>query len=160
MISLLAHLLSQSHVSKLVLFLSFPVFSRSSYWQEGGGEEVMEVPNIWNSEKAWSSIIHSILSGLEEYFGTFLYVSELNLVPTHRQMLKNSPRKWAVPNGNKKQKMHIKGAQAWEFFARVFCSKQTHLGMWLRVWEKKSIFLSNDPWFRKFMVFCRILSVW
>jgi hypothetical protein len=45
------------------------------------------------------------------------------------------------------------------FFARVFCSKRTHLGMWLRVWGKKSIFLSNDPWFRSLMVFCRILSV-
>ena len=34
----------------------------------------------------------------------------------------------------------FKGAQAWEFFARVFCSKRTHLGMWLRVWEKNSTF--------------------
>jgi hypothetical protein len=40
---------------------------------------------------------------------------------------------------------NLKGAQAWEFFARVFCSKRTHLGMWLRVWVKKLIFLSNDP---------------
>ncbi len=42
----------------------------------------------------------------------------------------------------------FKGAQAWEFFARVFCTKRTHLGMWLRVWGKKSNFLSNDPCFR------------
>ncbi len=35
----------------------------------------------------------------------------------------------------------FKGAQAWEFFARVFCTKRTRLGMWLRVWEK--IFLSK-----------------
>jgi hypothetical protein len=25
----------------------------------------------------------------------------------------------------------IKGAQAWQFFARIFCRNQTHLGMWL-----------------------------
>ncbi len=54
---------------------------------------------------------------------------------------------------------NFKGAQAWEFFARVFCTKRTHLGMWLRVWGKKSNFLSNDPCFRWFLVFCRILSV-
>ncbi len=53
----------------------------------------------------------------------------------------------------------VKGAQAWEFFARVFCSKRTHLGMWLRLWGKKSNFLSNDPWLRRFMVLCCILSV-
>ncbi len=28
-------------------------------------------------------------------------------------------------------KQTFKGAQAWEFFARVFCTNQTHLGMWL-----------------------------
>jgi hypothetical protein len=31
--------------------------------------------------------------------------------------------------------------------------------MWLRVRGKKSNFLSNDPCFRWFLVFCRILSV-
>ncbi len=44
-------------------------------------------------------------------------------------------------------RFHVKGAQAWEFFARVFCTKWTHLGMWLRDWGKKSNFLWVDPWF-------------
>jgi hypothetical protein len=44
-------------------------------------------------------------------------------------------------------KFLFKGAQAWEFFALVFCTKWTHLGMWLRDWGKKSNFLSIDPWF-------------
>ena len=43
------------------------------------------------------------------------------------------------------QALSLKGAQAWEFFARVFCTKRTHRDMWLRAWEKKSNFLSNDP---------------
>ncbi len=41
----------------------------------------------------------------------------------------------------------IKGAQAWEFFARVFCTKWTHLGRLLRNWEKNLIFLSVGSWF-------------
>jgi hypothetical protein len=53
----------------------------------------------------------------------------------------------------------FKGAQAWEFFVCVFCTNWTHLSMWLRDWTKKSIFLSFEPWFRTFLVFCRILSV-
>ncbi len=53
----------------------------------------------------------------------------------------------------------FKGAQAWEFFALVFCTKWTHLDVWLGDWGKKSIFLSIDPWFWWFLVFCRILSV-
>ena len=53
----------------------------------------------------------------------------------------------------------LKGAQAWEFFARVFCTKRTHLGMWVGDWGKKSNFLSIDPWFWWFLVFCRILSM-
>jgi len=53
----------------------------------------------------------------------------------------------------------FKGAQAWEFFARVFCTKWTHLGMWVGDWWKKSNFLSIDPWFWWFLVFCRILSM-
>ena len=46
----------------------------------------------------------------------------------------------------------LKGAQAWEFFALVFCTKRTHLGMWLRDWGKKSNFLSTDPWLWWFLV--------
>ena len=53
----------------------------------------------------------------------------------------------------------FKGAQAWEFFDRVYCTKRTHLGMWRRDCKKNRIFLSIDPWFRWFWVFCRILSV-
>ena len=34
----------------------------------------------------------------------------------------------------------IKGAQAWEFFARVFCTKRTHLGRGLGNKKKKKIF--------------------
>ncbi len=47
----------------------------------------------------------------------------------------------------------IKGGQAWEFFARVFCTKRTHLGMWLRVWGKKSIFYQMTPVFDGFLFF-------
>jgi hypothetical protein len=39
----------------------------------------------------------------------------------------------------------FKGAQAWEFFARVFCTKWTHLGMWLRDWGKKIKFFISWP---------------
>ncbi len=61
----------------------------------------------------------------------------------------------ALPN----IKSPFKGAQAWDFFALVFCSRWTHLDMGLRDWGKKSNFLSIDPWFWWFLVFCRILSV-
>ncbi len=56
--------------------------------------------------------------------------------------------------------LNFKGAQAWEFFACVFCTKWTHLGRWLGDWTKKAIFLSIDSWFWWFLVFCPILSVW
>jgi hypothetical protein len=39
----------------------------------------------------------------------------------------------------------VKGAQAWEFFTRVFCTKWTHLGMWLRDWGKNQIFYQLTP---------------
>ncbi len=41
--------------------------------------------------------------------------------------------------------VELKGAQAWEFFARVFCSKGTHLGMWLRAWGKNRFFYQMIP---------------
>ena len=47
----------------------------------------------------------------------------------------------------------IKGAQAWEFFARVFCTKWTHLGMWLRDWGKNWIFFQLTPDFDCFWFF-------
>ncbi len=74
-------------------------------------------------------------------------------------VLKHSMDEWVKDRKNEWIKKCIKGAQAWEFFALVFCTKWTHLGMWLRNWGKKSNFLSIDPWFWWFMVFCRILSV-
>jgi hypothetical protein len=63
-------------------------------------------------------------------------------LPLVRSLLLLSPYLWT-----------FKGAQAWEFFDRVFCTKRTHLDMWRR------IFFSIDPWFRWFLVLCRILSV-
>ncbi len=44
-----------------------------------------------------------------------------------------------------RQYFFLKGAQAWEFFARVFCSKRTHLVMWLRVWGKNRFFYQMIP---------------
>ncbi len=52
-----------------------------------------------------------------------------------------------------------KGAQAWEFFAHIFYTKWTHLGMWLRDWTKNRCFYQLTPDFEGFLVFWHILSV-
>ncbi len=61
MIRLHAH-----HVRKLSLFLSHPVYWRSSLQGGGGGEGA----NPYDSENAWPSLNHSILSVLEEESNT------------------------------------------------------------------------------------------
>jgi hypothetical protein len=47
----------------------------------------------------------------------------------------------------------IKGAQAWEFLDRVFCTKQTHLDMWRRNFEKFEFFSQLTPDFDGFWFF-------
>ena len=48
-------------------------------------------------------------------------------------------------NGKDNCEDSVKGAQAWEFFHRVFCTKRTHLDMWRKDCEKNRIFFFNWP---------------
>ncbi len=50
-------------------------------------------------------------------------------------------------------KYFLKGAQAWEFFARIFYTTWTHLGMWLRDWTKNKCFYQLTPDFEGFWFF-------
>ncbi len=56
-------------------------------------------------------------------------------------------------------KVIVKGAQAWAFFARIFCTKQTIWVCDLGTEPKNPFFKSFDPWFRTFLVFWLILRV-
>jgi hypothetical protein len=65
------HLHPLSLVSKLYLFLSLPVCRRSSLLtgEEAGGEE----PNLYDGERALSSINNSILSGEDRIRTSLLF---------------------------------------------------------------------------------------
>jgi hypothetical protein len=48
---------------------------------------------------------------------------------------------------------NVKGAQAWEFYAHVFCTKRTHLGMRRRTVKKIKIFYQLTADFDVFWFF-------
>ncbi len=72
----------------------------------GGGWWTSHLIN--DSEQAWPFVNQSILSRSRECW------LKHSLVPVLKHIV-----------------LSLKGAQAWEFFARVFCTNQTHMGMWL-----------------------------
>jgi hypothetical protein len=57
------------------------------------------------------------------------------------------------PYQNVTDPKHFKGAQAWEFFDWVFCTKRIHLGMWRRDCKKNRIFYRLTPDFDGFGFF-------
>jgi hypothetical protein len=72
MIRLLAHPITSSLVSKFSLFLSLPVCRQSSLLTGEGGGEGEQGAKSYDSEKACSSINHSILSDTEFVTTPFL----------------------------------------------------------------------------------------
>ncbi len=62
--------------------------------------------------------------------------------PTHYWAMYNWTHTWAMLHLMQASFNSLKGAQAWEFFARVFYTKWTLLGMWLRDKEKNWFFIA------------------